>query len=152
MGDKMQNNMIQYVVMPNDTLYFIAKKYNTTVEELKNVNHLYSNMIYPNQILFIPKTNSGCKTYVTVDNESIAEILNKAGITMAKLLEYNDIEKLKVEGNQLLCVNNNENNIHKASANDTIEYVLKKYNLTPLELLKLNERLFLAENTEIIIK
>ena len=48
------NTMKQYVVKPGDSLYMIAKAHDTTVEDLKNVNHLYSNTIYPNQILFLP--------------------------------------------------------------------------------------------------
>ncbi|MBO5712513.1 MAG: LysM peptidoglycan-binding domain-containing protein, partial [Acholeplasmatales bacterium] len=45
---------LQYVVQPNDSLYMIAKSYNTTVENIKQINNLVSNTIYPNQILYVP--------------------------------------------------------------------------------------------------
>ena len=44
---------ITYVVKPNDSLYEIAKKYNTTVSKLKDINNLTSNTIYPGAILKI---------------------------------------------------------------------------------------------------
>ena len=50
------NQMKQYIVKSGDSLYSIAKTFNTTVDELKSINHLYSNTIYPNQILFIPNS------------------------------------------------------------------------------------------------
>ncbi len=43
-----------YCVQYGDTLYSIAKRYNTTVEAIKNVNNLPSDLIYPGQCLIIP--------------------------------------------------------------------------------------------------
>ena len=59
------NDHTHYVVKSGDSLYLIAKKYNTTVDELKKINHLYSNMIYPNQILLIPTNNKKYTEYNT---------------------------------------------------------------------------------------
>lgn len=150
--------MIQYVVKPNDTLYLIAKAYNTTVEILKNVNHLYSNTIYPNQILFIPTTGTTnnmyeCKTYLTKEGESISEILSKNNITLDELMKMNNIDMFKLDGNQLLCVDKemSSQKTHKVVATDSIEYILAKYNLSPLELLKLNEKILLEIGQEIIV-
>lgn len=148
------SDMIQYVVKQNDTLYFIAKAHNTTVDELKRINHLYSNTIYPNQILFIPKNYvTGCKTYLTASGESINDILNKHNLTLQDLEKMNDIDKLKLEPNQLLCVDKRESNHkkHIVSATDSIEYILAKYNISPLELLKLNQNKLLSIGEEIIV-
>ena len=59
-GNWNQSNsyMMQYVVKPGDSLYMIAKAHGITVDELKNANHLVSNVIYPNQVLLIPKYTS----------------------------------------------------------------------------------------------
>ncbi|MFZ5591865.1 MAG: cell wall hydrolase [Bacillota bacterium] len=46
-----------YKVRPGDSLYKIAQRYGTTVNLLKTVNHLRSNLIYPGQTLVI-KTKS----------------------------------------------------------------------------------------------
>lgn len=42
-----------YTVKPLDTLWAISRKYNTTVNNLKEKNNLKTNTIYPNQILKI---------------------------------------------------------------------------------------------------
>lgn len=43
-----------YTVKKGDSLYQIAKKYNTTVEEIKKLNNLTTNLLSINQILKIP--------------------------------------------------------------------------------------------------
>ncbi len=130
----------QYVVKPGDSLYMIAKANGITVDELKNANNLVSNVIYPNQILFIPKKNNyTCnKTYTTELGDSIKNILSRHNITIDDLVFYNDLDKLTLEGNQLLYIDKKKNT-HKLLENDTIEGILSKYNLTPMEFLKLNE-------------
>ncbi len=54
LGIKYSNpNEITYIVKPNDSLYKIAEKYGTTVNNIKNINNLTSNTIYPGAILKI---------------------------------------------------------------------------------------------------
>ena len=48
-----QSNVITYIVKENDSLYSIAKKFNTTVNKIKETNNLNSNEIYPEDILYI---------------------------------------------------------------------------------------------------
>lgn len=163
-GNFMKNNiagMSQYVVKQGDSLYKIAKAHNVTVDELKKVNHLYSNTIYPNQILFIPNNNSidnSCNnitnnTYLTASGESLKDILIKFNINLNDLQNYNDIDNLKLEGNQMLLIEKRNNyNFHKVEAGETVEDILAKYQLSPLELLKLNENIFLKPNENIIVK
>ena len=48
-----KSDTITYVVKPNDSLYSIANKFNTTIEKIKENNNLNSNEIYPEDILYI---------------------------------------------------------------------------------------------------
>lgn len=125
MNNYLNGDMIEYVVKKNDSLYMIAKKYGITVDELKSVNHLVSNMIYPNQILFIPKYNSN---YQGVD--IIDKFKNKCKE------EYKNYEY-----NKKYCI----------KPNDKIEDILAMFNLSPLEFLKLNEYKIIKVGEEIII-
>ncbi len=43
--------------LSDDTLYSIAKRYNTTVDTIKSLNNLPSNMLSVGQVLKIPTTN-----------------------------------------------------------------------------------------------
>lgn len=42
-----------HIVKPNESLYSISKKYNTTVENIKKINNLTSDLIYPRMELII---------------------------------------------------------------------------------------------------
>lgn len=46
-------NTITYIVKPNDSLYEIARKYNTTISKIKEQNNLTSDEIYPGATLTI---------------------------------------------------------------------------------------------------
>ncbi len=48
-------NMVIYQVIPNDSLWKIAKKFNSTVQSIKETNDLKSDRIMPGQQLFIEK-------------------------------------------------------------------------------------------------
>ena len=115
----------QYIVKPGDSLYMIAKKYGVTVEELKQSNHLASNMIYPNQVLFIPKTN--CKTTKTTTSnqhsDSVNELINKYSYTL------NEITNYKMP-NQVVTARDVEYYIIQPG--DTVEDILIKVQISPI--------------------
>ena len=49
-------SMVIYFVKPGDTLWKIAKKFKSTVEDIARVNEIEDiNKIYPGQQLYIPK-------------------------------------------------------------------------------------------------
>ena len=57
----------EYVVKSGDTLYAIANKYGTTVDNLKSINNLTTDSLAVGQILKVPtendeNTNSGDET------------------------------------------------------------------------------------------
>ncbi len=130
----------QYVVKQNDSLYMIAKKYGVSVEDLKNTNHLVSNMIYPNQILFIPKQSD----YVTKANDSVNSLINKYKLSLK------DISNLKVVPNQTIPYRTDK--VHVVRPGECVEDILAKYQLSPLDLLKLNEDKLLVVGEKIIIE
>lgn len=48
--------MIIYFVKPGDTLWSIAKRFRSTIDDISRVNNIEDkNSIYPGQQLFIPK-------------------------------------------------------------------------------------------------
>ena len=46
--------IMEYTLQPGDTLWLLARKYGTTVEELKRLNNLTSDMLNIGQVLKIP--------------------------------------------------------------------------------------------------
>jgi LysM repeat protein len=134
----------QYIVKPGDSLYMIAKKYGVTVEELKQSNHLASNMIYPNQVLFIPKNKCKSCQMTTSHNQydSVNDLINKYSYTL------NEISNYKMP-NQVVTARDVEYYIIQPG--DTVEDILIKAQLSPIELLKYNEQKFIVPGEKIII-
>ena len=64
------DNMFLYTVKKGDTLYNIAKLYNVSVNDIKNLNYLKNNNLYIGQVLRIPEN------YTKPDDMSIPNYIN----------------------------------------------------------------------------
>lgn len=113
-----------YVVKKGDTLGQIAKTYNTTVNELKSINNLSSDLILINQKLTIAdsskstsnntttttksssstKTSSAAKTYKVVSGDSLIKIANKHSISLAELKQWNNLTSTIIYPGDILNV------------------------------------------------
>ena len=78
-----------YIVQRGDSLYLIANKFNTTVENLKEINNLKSNLLQIGQKLIISGTSSTTDNLYTVKKgDSLYQIALKFNTTV------NDIKRL----------------------------------------------------------
>jgi LysM repeat protein len=77
-----------YTVVRGDTLRKIAARFDTTVDEILNINPQIKNvnLIYPGDKINIPDKPS---TYTVVRGDTLGKIAAKYGTTIAKLLELN---------------------------------------------------------------
>lgn len=83
-----------YIVKQGDNIYSIAKNNGVDYETLLKINGLDQNdYIYPNQEIIIPNRN----IYVTKENETIKDIINKLNIKDIK-----DIEDLYLLKDQMI--------------------------------------------------
>ena len=83
------NNMFMYTVKQGDTLYSIAKKYNTNVQDIINLNYLKDTYIKPGQIIRIPEF------YFDMDNMNLPNYINytvKKGDTIYSIAKDNNID------------------------------------------------------------
>ncbi|MED1203298.1 LysM peptidoglycan-binding domain-containing protein [Heyndrickxia acidicola] len=87
-----------YKVQSGDSLYTISKKYGTTIQELRNWNHLNSDVLYPMQILTVQQTSSSVskpaasvKTYKVKSGDTLSAIALKYSVTVAQLKSWNKL-------------------------------------------------------------
>lgn len=92
-----ENGNITYIVKSGDSLYSIAKRYNTTADELKRINNLTSNLLMIGQELIIPSTNNYV-TYYVKSGDSLYTIARRYNTTV------NEIKKLNNLTNELLSI------------------------------------------------
>ena len=81
------NNNI-YIVKKGDTLYSIARLYNTTVNKIKELNNLTTNIINIGQELLIDDNN---KTYEVKSGDTLYSIARRFGTTVDELKKLNNL-------------------------------------------------------------
>lgn len=80
---------ITYTVKSGDNLYSIARKYNTSVSEIKSLNNLSTNNLSIGQVLKIPSTGD---TYYTVQaGDSLYSIARKFDTTVDSIKRKNNL-------------------------------------------------------------
>ena len=94
-----------YVVQKGDSLYSIARKLNTTVDELKRLNNLTSNTLSIGQVLTIPTTiiseevpEPNYFNYKVVSGDSLYKIAKKYNVSRSTITMINIGQNCQKEG------------------------------------------------------
>ena len=85
------DNYMTYIVQKGDSLYSIAKKFNTTVNEIETLNNLDSINLSIGQELKIPNTYGNTTKYIVQKGESLYSIAKKFGTTVDKIKQDNNL-------------------------------------------------------------
>lgn len=99
----LDSDEIIYVVKSGDSLWSIAKKYNITVNELKDANNLSSNMLSIGQQLIIPET-SEYETYVVKSGDSLWKIAQNYDVNVNDLIKLNNLSSDVLQIGQTLLI------------------------------------------------
>lgn len=100
-----------YVVNKGDTLYKIANQYNVSVDELRKINNLTSDMLMIGQRLLIPTREDilqeDYKVYTVVKGDTLFRIARDFGVTVNDILTLNKLSSPNLYvGEQLLIPTN----------------------------------------------
>src|SRR5699024_4272248 len=89
--DVTQGNENIYVVKEGDTLYSIASNYGMSVDELKSLNNLGSNILSIGQQLVVDnKSASTTDTYTVKAGDTLYSIASKYGLSVEELKRLNN--------------------------------------------------------------
>lgn len=108
-GDTSNEDYVVYTVKVGDNLYSIAKRYNVSVDEIKELNDLTSNLLSIGQKIRIPISSDEdidnmYDTYVVKSGDTLYKIANAYGMTVSQLMEINNLESTSLSIGQVLKV------------------------------------------------
>lgn len=118
-----------YVVKKGDSLWSIAKKYNMTVDELKSINNLKSNLLSIGQRLKIKESNDNQNIYIVKKGDTLYKIANMYGTTVDNLKALNNLKSNNLSIGQKLIVPS-KNKIYIVQKGDSLWSIARKYDTT----------------------
>lgn len=129
-----------YVVKKGDSLWLIAKNYNTSVDEIKRLNNLSSNTLYIGQKLKIPNAiTSNEITYTVKKGDSLWLIANRYDTTVNAIKDKNGLTSNNLSIGQILKIPSTTNYItYTVKKGDSLWLIAKKYNTSVNDIKKLN--------------
>lgn len=133
-----------YQVQAGDTLYSIARKYNISVNELKNLNDLVDNTLSIGQILEVPSGLSSYNSYIVDKGDTLYSVAKKFDTSVNKLKELNNLSSNMLSIGQKLLIPIGEETTYVVKAGDTLYSIAREFNTTVDKLKELNN---LSNNT-----
>lgn len=145
-----------YIVQKGDTLYKIANKYNITVQALKELNNLTTDVLQIGQQLLL-KNNDEQSTYNVKKGDTLYSIANTFNTTVDKIKKLNNLNTNTLYIGQILNLPTAElpptkpsipedpgddiYTIYTVQKGDSLWEISKKYNITVQELIDINNLL-----------
>lgn len=81
---------VEYKVVPGDSLYAIARDFNTTIENILKFNNIpNTNIIYVDQTIAIPLSPPEAIIYTVKPGDTLYQIASKYGTSVMNLIKYN---------------------------------------------------------------
>lgn len=132
-----------YTVKKRDTLYSLSKKYQVSIDQLKETNALTSEKIVVGQRLvvpeqgktMVPKSEEITNQYTVQKGDSLFLLAKKYGITLEKLKKINNIQSDRINIGQKIVVpletsNYGEEEKYTVVSGDTLWGIAKRFGVT----------------------
>ena len=144
-NEMIPEDYLVYKVKKGDSLWDIAKEYNTTVDTLKKINNLSNGKLTVNQQLFIPKSdnssvkNTGEINYVVQKGDNLWTIANKYDTTISDIKKLNNLKTNTLQIGQVLKIPGSTNyNTYTVKKGDSLWKIADKYGTTVNKLMTIN--------------
>lgn len=100
-SNESNNEYDTYIVKSGDSLWSIARENNISVDKLKDINNLNSNLLSIGQKLLIPKSN---KKYIVQSGDSLYKIAKKYNTTVTDIINLNNLATSNLSVGQVLLI------------------------------------------------
>ncbi len=145
------SNYFIYTVIKGDSLYSIAKRYNTSVNDIINTNNLKNINLYIGQKLRIPEKDYSEKpinfdVYIVKKGDSLYKISKEYNIPVDTIINDNNLnsnilrigQELKLRKEVVEECYGEESKTYIVVKGDTLYSIARKFNITVEELKKKN--------------
>lgn len=144
-----------YIVQKGDTLYKIANKYNVTVQTLRELNNLASDLLQVGQKIYL-KNSENNSTYKVQKGDTLYTIANTFNTTINDIKELNNLTSNTIYIGQELTIpktippsdtppeeNPGEDiyTIYTVQKGDSLWSISQRYNISVQELININQLL-----------
>lgn len=135
-----------YIVQKGDTLWNISKKLDTSVDEIKRLNNLTSNLLFVGQELKVPNyytVEDSNVNYIVKKGDNLYNIAKQYNTTVPELKSYNNITSDNLSIGQVIKIPEttsiitpsedeviNEGSVYVVQKGDTLYSIAKKFNTT----------------------
>ena len=130
-----------YTVKSGDSLYSIAREFDTTVSEIMKLNNLTSTSLSIGQTLEIPTKEQVSNTYTVKSGDSLYSIARRYNTTVDELRRLNNLTSTSLSIGQVLKVptaTDTSSQTYTVKSGDSLYSIARKYNTTVDELKRLN--------------
>lgn len=158
------DNMFMYTVKRGDSLWSIAKLYNTSVEEIKRINNLSNNNLYIGQVIRIPEVytkeedmvNPSYVNYTVKRGDTLYSIAKNYGVSVDTIVNDNALKNNILTVGQNLKIRSNTSGVveecfgedyeaptidydtYTVKKGDNLYNIAKRYNTSVSDILKVN--------------
>ena len=141
---------ITYIVQKGDTLYAIASTYNTTIDEIKKLNNLNSNILSIGDELKIPTSKNtipntepilDSNSYIVKRGDTLYSIAKSNNIDLKDLINSNNLTDYELYIGQILKIpsgNNNSTDEYIVQRGDTLYSIARQFDTTVSNIKSLN--------------
>lgn len=113
-----KSNWSHHIVKKNENLSLIAHRFETSVYEIKRVNHLHSDVIHINQRLIIPDQTSQVKSkhvqnnhpgpkrilHIVTSKDTLYQLASKYRTSVSAIAHWNNLKKNAIHPEQTLTI------------------------------------------------
>ena len=148
----------EYIVKPGDTLYSISQRFNISIDELKRINNIVSNVLSIGQIIKL-ENNDNNPIYIVQKGDTLYSIAKNNNISVESIIEKNNLNSSNLYIGQELYIpainensneknnDNNEYEIYTIKKGDSLWKISREYGITIPQLKEINN----LENFNIIV-
>lgn len=145
----------RYRLEKNDDLFSIAKKYNTTVKALQDINNIYYlDSLREGMEIIVPSETKEYFNYYRVEKgDSLYAIARRYNINPELLASMNGLNLADyIYPNQQLLIPKNGYSYYITAEGDTIDEVIKVFNSNKDKFLNENKTIYLMEGQLLVNK